>query len=81
MKLAEFTARVIEAASRESPAVDAIDRDLVTLIVKLTLARVDLHVAPDGEIYNPAPDPKFMPAGMEARWGGGAIRRRRGPGR
>jgi len=76
MKIADLRSRVLEAALNF--AGNDIDRELVALVVNLTVPMVGLSVTPDGEMYNPAPDPKFMPPGMEAKWGGGARPRRRG---
>ncbi len=82
MKIADLRRRVLEEAIAHvesfgySPDGDA--RAFAELVVGLTVPAVGLAVATDGEIYSPAPDPKFMPPGMEAKWGGGARPRRRG---
>ena len=74
MKIDQAIAIVVEAIKDEPVG----RGELVALAVRATLAAVDLHVAPDGEIYSPAPEARFMPPGMEAKWGGGSRRRRRG---
>jgi hypothetical protein len=70
VKIADLQARVLEAALTQAGS--DIDRELVAIVVKLTLKNVDLHVATDGEVYSPAPEARFMPPGMEAKWGGGS---------
>jgi hypothetical protein len=81
MKIADLRRRVLEEAIAHtesfgySPDEDA--RAFAELAVDRAIKAVGLEVATDGEIYNPAPDPKFMPPGMEPKWGGGARRRRR----
>jgi hypothetical protein len=78
IKIADLQARVLERVfedannSNDPYAADDIDPELVALVVRLTLAGVDLHVATDGEVYSPAPEARFMPPGMEAKWGGGS---------
>ena len=74
MKIDQAIAIVVEAIKDEPVG----RGELVALAVRATLAAVDLHVAPDGEIYSPAPEARFMPPGMEAKWGGGSRRRRAG---
>lgn len=74
MKISLLRERII-AAARERGYSDEVQ---ISLIVDLTLAGVDLHVDREGEIYSPAPEQRFMPPGMEAKWGGGSRRRRGG---
>lgn len=77
MKLSALRERVLAAVRGQYDSEAASDR-LVSLVVDLTLAGVDLHVDRDDEVYSPAPEARFMPSGMEAKWGGGSRRRRRG---
>ncbi len=79
MKITALHERVLAALLEKRPDAQAIlEGDLIKLVVDLTLAGVDLHVDRNGEIYSPAPEARFMPPGMEAKWGGGSRRRRGG---
>jgi hypothetical protein len=73
VKLADTIARVIKSIGDEPVG----RGELVALAVRATIEAIGFHVAHDGEICDPRPDPKFMPPGMEAKWGGGSRRRRR----
>ena len=77
MKITALHERVI-AAVLEKRGRPATSGHQISLVVDLTLAGVDLHVDRTGEIYSPAPEERFMPKGMEAKWGGGSRRRRGG---
>lgn len=52
--------------------------ELIALAVRATIEAIGFHVAHNGDICDPRPDPRFMPPGMEAKWGGGSRRRRAG---
>ena len=77
MKLADLQARILQGVRDKYGAEPGL-ADTVNEAVKLTIEGIGFHFATDGTICDPRPEQRFMPAGMEAKWGGGS-RRRRGP--
>lgn len=64
------------AAVREKFGVEPGLRETVELAVQLTVEAIGFHVSASGEICDPRPEERFMPKGMEAKYGGGSRRRR-----
>lgn len=50
--------------------------DIVNESVRLTVEAIGFHVSAEGEVCDPRPEQRFMPPGMEAKYGGGSRRRR-----
>lgn len=49
--------------------------DTVNEAVRLTVEAIGFHVSATGEICDPRPVEKYMPSGMEAKYGGGSRRK------